>query len=51
MASTDEIDKMIDKEDWSQISEPALRKRIQNRISQRKLRMFFSFLGQTVSIH
>ncbi|KAI2726565.1 hypothetical protein CBS147354_4280 [Penicillium roqueforti] len=38
MASTDEIDKMIDKEDWSQISEPALRKRIQNRISQRKLR-------------
>ncbi|KAI9368953.1 hypothetical protein BJX61DRAFT_185536 [Aspergillus egyptiacus] len=32
------IDMMIDQEDWSHISEPALRKRIQNRNSQRKLR-------------
>ncbi|OQE10143.1 hypothetical protein PENFLA_c090G03171 [Penicillium flavigenum] len=38
MASMTSIDEMIDQEDWRQISEPALRKRIQNRISQRKLR-------------
>ncbi|KXG46528.1 uncharacterized protein PGRI_053840 [Penicillium griseofulvum] len=38
VATMDSIDEMIDKEDWSQITEPALRKRIQNRISQRKLR-------------
>ncbi|CAG8904542.1 unnamed protein product [Penicillium egyptiacum] len=38
MASMTSIDEIIDQEDWRQISEPALRKRIQNRISQRKLR-------------
>lgn len=45
MASTSPVEEMIDQEDWSHISEPALRKRIQNRNSQRKLRK--SLLLQT----
>ncbi|KAJ5698800.1 hypothetical protein N7462_000805 [Penicillium macrosclerotiorum] len=39
------VDMMIDQEDWSHISEPALRKRIQNRNSQRKLRKSHRRLG------
>ncbi|KAL2808909.1 hypothetical protein BJX63DRAFT_435713 [Aspergillus granulosus] len=42
------IDMMIDQEDWSHISEPALRKRIQNRNSQRKLRAKRKMQNQSI---